>query len=163
MYLIFAVACIAIINYTYSNFGNTIKNACINCLIKYKRVKNKKMNFRYNIVIDYLLFYIKYQIMNVYQYFYVNEKTRTIEISYYNKNTKYTVLLPKIKKRRVISKVFDYNDNDITDEIKHYLGPYADFHSINTTPKMLGYHDGLKIKYNSNQELYFKSEEVIHV
>ena len=94
----------------------------------------------------------------------ISETNDVLIVTYFIRENKYTIIIPKSKGPRSIRNVYIIKDNDnvdLTDKIRTYLGPYGDFHRIPTTPKMLGY-DGLVVNSRIGTTIY-SANEVIKV
>lgn len=87
----------------------------------------------------------------------------TLEIKYYLRDIPYTIVVPKKRGPHAISRVFDINNENITDKIRPMLGPYGNFHGILTTPKMIGYHDGLFVSYRQGSKIFYQGTDVIKI
>lgn len=91
---------------------------------------------------------------------------KTAEISYYSGTKKYNLRMPKRRGPRKIISVITMTDDsrdDITEEILTFLGPSHDFHSIPTTPRMLGY-DNLFVIYRGKAEgVRYESNDIVQV
>ena len=91
------------------------------------------------------------------------DKGQTIEIVYYLRDTRYTIVTPKKLGLRPILRfetttdggasadVIGGDSTDVSESIREKLGPYGNFHNIPTTPKMLGYPDGLVVTYRKGR------------
>lgn len=74
-------------------------------------------------------------------------------------NGKYCVCFPKSRKMRTVTKVLDQDDQDVTKDIIKCMGRTHDFHSIRTTPRMLGY-SSLTITYRGGNTRTIIEDEV---
>lgn len=67
-----------------------------------------------------------------------SNKNNKEEYKYYFKGNKYKIKLNKnIHLTSKLIEAFDDNNQDITELIKLYAGPFEDFHNMKITPKML--------------------------
>lgn len=87
----------------------------------------------------------------------------TLEIKYYLRDIPYTIVVPKKRGPHAISRVLDINDENITDLVRPKLGPCGNFHGIPTTPKMLGYHDGLFVCYRQGAKTFYQGTDTIKI
>jgi hypothetical protein len=62
----------------------------------------------------------------------------TYDISYVINGVRYTLRVKCKKGPRMLIQALDENDNDITEVIQAYLGPYENFHMSKLTPADLG-------------------------
>jgi hypothetical protein len=99
----------------------------------------------------------------------VYQTPSSTELVYYCGSKKYKVRFPKNKTRRQISSAYtgvDKDKVDVTHELMEFLGPCYDFHSIPTTPKLLGWNDGVTISYfkqGISEERTFGPDEFIDI
>jgi len=96
---------------------------------------------------DFILYKCRIVSTEMFENGLVLDKGNTIEIVYYLRDTRYVIVVKKNRGPRSITKVVKIDGVDITDEIRQKLGPYGGFHNIPTTPKMLGYSDGIEVLY----------------
>ena len=94
----------------------------------------------------------------------------TYQLSYFHNGHEYHILIPVIRGPRRIVRVTNGDMDDVTDEIKPYLGPNQDFHGFNFNnkygvaikPSMLN-HDKLSFHTLLGDVLHFESEDTIHL
>lgn len=84
----------------------------------------------------------------------------TMEIVYYHNNVKYCVISPVALGRRPISKIMRDNE-DVTESVRKYMGPFGNFHGVSTTPQMLGFDKEIKVVYRNDVSVTYKNNEVI--
>jgi hypothetical protein len=83
---------------------------------------------------------------------------KTYELTYHLEDKTYKMLF-KVKRGPVpISKIFDENQLDVTEEILPYLGPNYDWHNFKITPSFFGKKSLTFIKQNEDQVI-FKNKE----
>lgn len=88
------------------------------------------------------------------------------ELTYYHGSHKYKVIFNKKRGPKEILHVETLPQNseegkDITEEVFEAMGPSRNFYGIETTPKLLGYEQGLKIKYrNGYTNIYFPNDVI---
>lgn len=96
------------------------------------------------------------------------DKSFFIQVNYLQNGTLYTINIPKDRSRQIaaILKPSLVNDTEmyinITEDLSKELGPYRNFHSIPTTPLMLG-HPELYIEYKNGDWAPFKGSERISI
>ena len=71
----------------------------------------------------------------------------------------------KFERPRNVTSILTIKDDrgiDVTNCVKEYMGPFNNFHTIPTTPKMLGYEtleftmlDNVVLKFNNDQLIYY--------
>ena len=86
--------------------------------------------------------------------------SKTYDLSYHVGEKKYIVRFPKKLGMCSFSKVYD-GDVDVTENVKKFAGPSHNFHGIATTPMMLGYDNGLRFIYRTQEEIFYKPYEII--
>lgn len=86
----------------------------------------------------------------------VNANRETTEISYYIRDTKYKMVLRNRRGPRNICSVNGMREFPA-------LGPYGDFHGINTTPAMIGFPDGCYVEYRGSKIINYTGDSVITV
>ena len=85
------------------------------------------------------------------------------EIEYTTSHKTYKIRFPKYA-RNYISYVLDNNEKRITADFLCYLGPGNNFYSIPTTPKMLGWNEGITVGYFINGEMkqiHYSPDDII--
>ena len=90
---------------------------------------------------------------------------RSYELIYYDGDRRFRVRFPKNRSIRQIVKVStgaDFN-TDITSEFWEVLGPGHNFHGILSTPALLGWPGGLKVRYRNGVECIYSSDDVINL
>nr|QBK86475.1 MAG: uncharacterized protein LCMAC102_02700 [Marseillevirus LCMAC102] len=86
------------------------------------------------------------------------------DLTYYDGDCKYRIKFNKNRRVRQIAYVVSIKDNkNITKDILELLGPSHDFHGIPTTPKLLGYPDGLNIYYRNDIDIRYDSDKIIQL
>jgi len=87
------------------------------------------------------------------------------ELEYYHGHKQYKIVFSKRRGARPIVQASTSDDVDITKEIHECLGPANNFHSIPTTPKMLGYPsaevDHIKMRYKDGSVKTFQEDDII--
>jgi hypothetical protein len=90
-------------------------------------------------------------------------------VSYYKGLNKYSITFPIKKGIRTIKNIQCCNDsNDVNEsgnndkDLMLFLGPFGNFHGINTTPKMLG-QDKVIVTYKNNEKQIYNNDEIIHL
>ena len=83
------------------------------------------------------------------------------ELIYYDGDMRYKVVFPKNRKIRQISQVENVLGEDITPEILEMMGPSHNFHGISSSPGLLGWKDGLNVKYRSGEEIFYGYNDII--
>ena len=96
----------------------------------------------------------------------VTDMNRVIEIEYYIRDTQYTIQIPKRKGPRQIVRITDLEEVNFNEARHNYimerLGPYKDFHGIDTTPASLGIPQGLKVLYRTPRSwVTYRDDSVI--
>lgn len=84
------------------------------------------------------------------------------DLHYYSGTTRHTIRFPANRGPRSFSRVYDSDQNDVTSKILEFAGVSHNFHSVPTTPRMLGY-SSLIVAYRNGQERRFEEDEVISV
>ena len=64
---------------------------------------------------------------------------KIFQLPYQDGINSYKLRFPKKRGPSIITKVTDENFKDITTEMRELMGPCHNFHSIPTTPQLLGY------------------------
>jgi len=83
-------------------------------------------------------------------------------VKYFEGGSEYIIVFPKNRKVRQIVKVEDIYLEDVTDLFLKMMGPCHNFHGIVTTPKMLGWKDGLRVHYRNKTINFFEgSKEIV--
>jgi hypothetical protein len=90
----------------------------------------------------------------------VKIKTVTYELEYVYDYTTYKIVFPSETSFNGNDLSFVSGDKDITDIIKPYLGPRADWHNQKYTPKMLGYPEITVYDMNMNARTV-KEDEIL--
>jgi len=80
------------------------------------------------------------------------------DIQYTLKNNIYIFRTTARRGPSTICCITDHNNNDVTDEVKSYLGPNEDCHGQPLTPRDIGYKKGLCIEYRSGKKVFYKGE-----
>ena len=85
------------------------------------------------------------------------------EVSYTPPNTSrsYRIIFKKNRMNNIVGAY--YNNADITDTILEYLGPGYNFYGIPTTPRMLGYVDGITIENRRGERKRYGCDDTIVV
>lgn len=110
---------------------------------------------------DYLKLKAKKKLLHYLEHTVSVENGITV-VSYTQGERKYKICFPRRRGVKKICKVFTLEDKkDVTEEFMEYLGPGNNFHSIPTTPQLLGWDCGLVIQYTNGKELEFSSHEKI--
>jgi hypothetical protein len=82
------------------------------------------------------------------------------QLSYVHQGIDYHVLIPLKKGPRKIVRITDGDQEDVTDQVKPYLGPNEDFHGIEITPGHLEY-DTLTFHTRYGNVYNFNSDDTI--
>lgn len=83
------------------------------------------------------------------------------DLVYYNDDRRYRVVFPKHRTPKIVVSVL-HGEENVTDYVFECMGPSHDFHSIPTTPTMLGY-NSLTFNMRDGRSLSFTGEEVIQL
>ena len=94
-----------------------------------------------------------------YNTFYTRINKTNIELHYYFKDIPYKVIFPKVIGQRTISHIDSICGVDLMDT----LGPFGNFHNIPTTPKLLGYPEGVVVHRRDGRNETFTNEEIINI
>lgn len=84
------------------------------------------------------------------------------EIPYQNGTSSYRLRFPKIRGPCLVSTVVDENSKDVTKEVKELMGPSHNFHSVSTTPSLLGYRS-LTFHMRSGETKEFREHDTINL
>jgi len=82
-------------------------------------------------------------------------------LTYHDGARRFQVYFPKKRGPRNIVSVHTQCEKCVTKEVFEAMGPSHNFHGIVTTPRMLGYPDGLKVTYRSGVTKHYLGEDVI--
>lgn len=85
------------------------------------------------------------------------------DLVYYDGDRRFHVRFPKRRGVRQIVKATTPNDEDVTGQLIAFLGPGHNFHGIPTTPRLLGWTEGIKIQYRNGTEVEYSSDETIQL
>ena len=83
------------------------------------------------------------------------------ELIYYNGSQRYKVIFPKKRGPRKIIFASTQEGKNVTQEIFEAMGPSRDFYDIRTSPKLLGYPEGLKVTYRSGATVHYLPDDAI--
>ncbi len=70
----------------------------------------------------------------------------------------YKIQCKKNRNRIHILYIKDENDNEISDKVKPFMGPFLDFHGISTSPSFLGYDKLSFHMLNGEKKIFFYNE-----
>lgn len=84
------------------------------------------------------------------------------QLEYVYNDTMYRIIIPIKRGPKHIVSVYDENMQDITNQIRPYLGPNEDFHSVETTPRQLN-HKQLHFLLRNENMVTFNENETIYV
>ena len=138
----------------------------VTILSLFRRFKELLHNYRTGVVtrqtlIDFVLFRIRMWTTQYFENGYIIYQDRVFDMVYYNGDRRFRIRFPKQRGVRQIIHVQTNTGKNVTDEILELLGPGHNFHNIPSTPRLLGWSDGLKIQYrNGTQVLYTSDEEI---
>ena len=136
-------------------------------LIKYEKWKklNKLVSTKYNSALMCKLVSISMIIKSYYLVFtqYINNSVvkidkNTYEVSYIINDKLYKMIIKPKRGPIPILSVINENNNNITDEILPYLGPYNNWLNIKYTPNSFNY-NLLKFELSSGEIKIFKDSE----
>lgn len=116
------------------------------------------LNFGYNLVTVELMNWLA-RVMNM---GHITRTRKTMDVSYRVNGEVYTV---RFKSKLTPSKIHfisDHEGNDVTKEVRRFMGPYQNFHGISTTPKFLGYKE-LTFHFIDNSFKLFNEEDEISI
>lgn len=117
------------------------------------------VNLYFNIAYEYLKSCYIY-----YFYTQIDQHSKFSELEYYHNDNKYIIRFPKQRYINKIDHIIGINknglNNDITDELKLYAGPYFNFHGISTTPEYLDY-EQINIIYLDGCKKTFIKDDII--
>jgi hypothetical protein len=104
-----------------------------------------------------------------------------MKIPYFKNETKYCIISPIVLGLRPILKIISLTtintggnpsvttcdnineiEEDVTEYLREYMGPFGNFHGVSTTPNMLGYQT-LKVMYRNRSSKIYKNNEMILV
>ena len=161
-YILENLAYIAIIGITMRNFRTTLFNFTVNTVNSLVYKKNSIIG-GVSTVYEFVKFQCYMMLINLYEKHFIKEYPTYFEVNYYFAGSPYKIIVQKKKGiSGRVSKITDIttNKNITTDTFKE-LGPYRDFHNAIITPKILGYPDGLSIKYKKGETIIYKGCDVI--
>jgi len=104
------------------------------------------MLFHINFLLSLAKTTVRNYIISVFGLGYLKSDGKYIEIDYCDGEVNYTVRFLKKRGPSKIHSIKNSEGEDVTLEIKKYMGPCYNFHGIPTTPKDLGYRE-LTIEY----------------
>lgn len=114
-----------------------------------------------NISYDYIFFLMREHFINELECGKLTECAgNNVILTYYKTDVKYKLIIPKGKRGPKDIQAFFNEDEtrDLTENIRPYLGPYGNFHGIQTTPKMLGFDFPIIVKYSQGRRKYMENE-----
>jgi len=83
-------------------------------------------------------------------------------LTYYQGDRRFQVCFPKKRGPRNIVAVYTLLENrNVTEKVFEAMGPSHNFHNIQTTPKLLGFPDGLQVRYRNKVTVYFLGDDII--
>ena len=113
-------------------------------------------------IIDFILFKIRMWTTQKLENGLLTLRDDSHNLIYYSGDRRYCIRFPKNRGVRQITRVTTLADaQNITDEIQQLMGPGHNFHGIPTSPKLLGYPQGLKVKYRSGIEITYRGSTTI--
>lgn len=68
----------------------------------------------------------------------IKDKTH-YTISYTHNNKEYKILCKNNRQRKRIVVIQDENENDVSERVEKFMGPFYDFHGVKTRPRDMGY------------------------
>lgn len=93
---------------------------------------------------------------------YLQDK-RTFDIVYYEGDRKCRIRFPKNRGVRQIVYAENSLGKDVTSIVLEFLGPGHNFHGIPTSPKLLGWEDGLVIQYRNGTKIKYEPNDEIRL
>lgn len=94
---------------------------------------------------------------------YLENKKSHYKLTYFEDDQNYIIMFPKHRgPAKIVSIIDPSSGSHIYNEMIPYLGPGRDFHSIATTPRMLGY-EKLKIVYRTGRVTTYEKNEIIRI
>jgi hypothetical protein len=84
------------------------------------------------------------------------------EVFYYNGVNMYAIRFQKCIKTRTVLEVYSGIEENVTEKILAYAGPYLNFHGIPTTPKLLGY-EKLTFRFLDDNVMIFNSTDIMRI
>lgn len=124
------------------------------------------------LVFDYVIHVIKFKLIDYLQLtISIDSKTNTIHIPYYKGDELFKVVVPikrgvkpiKYLSIKCLHAESLQENREWNKRITQYSGPFRDFHTIPTTPSMLGLRDPLVVIYNDNTTKEFEIKDIIDV
>ncbi len=142
------------------------KSLCKNIRKKYGVAKEIWHNHREGVLswgtlLDFLLFkirmlstqYLENGLLKIYK--------KNYNLTYYDGDIKYHIRFPKKRGVRQIVYVSTHDAKNVTDKIITFMGPGHNFHGIPTNPKLLGFENGLYVKYRNGLEIFYRGNDEI--
>lgn len=137
-----------------------------------KKVLNKDATLQDLVTLtkDYAIFRLREFVSDRLEVGKVEVVGRTTTITYFKGNVKYKIKAPTKRGIRVIKtihlkSVYDgivsEGDKELTKRIEEFAGPYCDFHSIPTSPHLLGINQPLVITYSNNVTVVYGENDII--
>jgi len=112
-------------------------------------------------LVDFGLFKIRLWVIHHLETGLLKSSKEKYELVYYHGSGRYKIKFPKNRGVRQISQVETRLGQNVTSEILELMGPGCNFHGIPSTPKLLGWDDGLYVKYRSGEEVFYESTDAI--
>lgn len=115
------------------NFAESIKNIA--------NLLNNIDQSIYSIISDYAILKIRSFVINTFSTGLIvrNKHNKFVDLIYFDGDNKYKIRIPTRRGPRPFLKVYDGNDNDVTETINLFAGPYGNFHGMVYTPFLLGF------------------------
>ena len=88
----------------------------------------------------------------------VEKQNNNYIITYIYNMKEYKIQCKKNRNRIHILYIKDENDNEISDKVKPFMGPFLDFHGISTSPSFLGYDKLSFHMLNGEKKIFFYNE-----
>jgi hypothetical protein len=132
---------------------------------KYYKIKEVINNFRKLPIIEILKEFIIFKLRLSASYYLktglLKSDGKQYELVYYNGDVKYKIRFSKNRGVRQICHIETHVRVNVTSEILELMGPGLNFYGIPSTPSLLGWNEGLFIKYRNGQEIFYNTNEVI--
>lgn len=137
-------------------------------IFKFDRIKGLIKSDTFHVVKNFIVFKIRGKLLEWLGVGIAVNRNNTFKVNYYANDLLYTIVVKKNRLRRIthIARISDADTSEVTDithDLRHFMGPYGNFHGIPTTPKMLGLSHGVTVSYKNAEKVDYKIDDVIKV